>query len=75
MELAVKAMTERLVEDCGGWLPLTMRAWRKYTRRKLEKKSCLPAGVRPLILTRAGRTSGPTAPRRPPPGCTLAGSC
>lgn len=43
MELAVKAMTERLVEDCGGWLPLTMRAWRKYTRRKLEKKRPAPA--------------------------------
>ena len=46
MELAVKAMTERLVEDFGGWVPLTMRAWRKYTRRKLEKKRGPEAAAR-----------------------------
>ena len=40
----VKRMTDSLVADCGGWVPLAMRAWKKYTRRKLLKRrdGCLP---------------------------------
>ena len=41
--LKLKRVADALAAAGGGWLPLTLKAWRKYVRRKRGKENLKPA--------------------------------
>ena len=41
--LKLKRVADALAAAGGGWLPLTLKAWRKYVRRKRGKENKPPA--------------------------------
>ena len=41
--LKLKRVADALAAAGGGWLPLTLKAWRKYVRRKRGKENARPA--------------------------------
>ena len=43
--LKLKRVADALAAAGGGWLPLTLKAWRKYVRRKRGKENARPALV------------------------------
>mgnify|MGYP004055244967 CR=1 FL=1 len=48
--LKLKRVADALAAAGGGWLPLTLKAWRKYVRRKRGKENARPALVaKPVV--------------------------
>ena len=48
--LKLKRVADALAAAGGGWLPLTLKAWRKYVKRKRGKENARPALVaKPVV--------------------------
>ena len=61
--LKLKRVADALAAAGGGWLPLTLKAWRKYVRRKRGKENARPA----LVVAKPAVALPPPPPVAEPP--------